>query len=255
MNTQFFKFILLFAFIGLMPCSVQAKVIQAAYIIDGDTFVTTEGEKIRLLDINTPETSKKGKEGEPFSMKAKEALAKLLKERELTFKKGQADKDRYGRTLAHVYTKDGIWVNKALIEAGLAHVYSFPDNRLFAAELLSVEEQARSEKKGIWSLNRWQILDAAHVPVEETVGHFYIVEGKIVDVGESRDTIYLNFGSNWREDFTAEVRKKDLLLFKNHPLEQKEALIGKNVRVRGIIKPVNGTLISVTHPEQLTILE
>lgn len=237
--------------------TLPAKALQAKHIIDGDTFITDEGEKVRLLDINTPETSKKGKTGQPYSQKAKEKIASLLEGQNITLKKGATNKDRYGRTLAHVYTNTGVWVNKVLVEEGLAHVYSFPDNRLFAAKLLPVEDKARTEKRGIWSLKRWQPLNANQViNLQETVGQFHLVEGIIKDVGESTNMLYLNFGDNWREDFTAEVRKKDLPAFKGTDLaDNPRSLIGKHVRVRGIIKPVNGALITLTHPEQLTILK
>ena len=48
------------------------------YIIDGDTFVTEDGDYIRLLGINTPEVGRHGNAGEPFSNQARLKLTKLI---------------------------------------------------------------------------------------------------------------------------------------------------------------------------------
>jgi endonuclease YncB( thermonuclease family) len=56
------------------------------YVIDGDTFVTKSGKTVRLLNINTPETAKKGKPGQPYAQKAKEELTKLVLNQGVTLK-------------------------------------------------------------------------------------------------------------------------------------------------------------------------
>jgi hypothetical protein len=65
---------------------------------------------------------------------------------------------------------------------------------------------------------------------------------------------YLNFGDDWREDFTISIAPRDRRLFEDggHPIEDYE---GRLVRVRGWIKSFNGPMIEATHPEQIEILE
>ena len=43
-------------------------------VIDGDTIITTDGDSVRLLDINTPEISHNKNPSEPFAIEAKKEL-------------------------------------------------------------------------------------------------------------------------------------------------------------------------------------
>jgi endonuclease YncB( thermonuclease family) len=67
------------------------------YVIDGDTFVTKSGKTIRLLNINTPETGKKGKPSQPYADKAKEVLTELVAGKNVTLKFQSRLKDKYRR--------------------------------------------------------------------------------------------------------------------------------------------------------------
>ena len=65
--------------------------------------------------------------------------------------------DRHGRLLAHLYTEDGIWIQGALLNQGMARVYSFPDNRALISEMLAQEKIARAAEKGIWQVSFYRI--------------------------------------------------------------------------------------------------
>ena len=67
-------------------------------VIDGDTLVLASGERVRLLSVDTPER------GEPGFEQAKEVLTFLVRAGGHRVFLQRAGKDRYGRTLAHVYT-------------------------------------------------------------------------------------------------------------------------------------------------------
>lgn len=60
-------------------------------------------------------------------------------------------KDKYGRTLAYVYLKDGTFVNARLIEEGLARAIVIPPNRRRYPELKSAQEKAKKLQKGLWA--------------------------------------------------------------------------------------------------------
>jgi hypothetical protein len=83
---------------------------------------------------------------------------------------------------------------------------------------------------------------------------YEVVEGRIETVAEVRGRTYLNFGRNWRRDFTVTVAGDAAKLF-NGQNEGLAGLKGRLVRVRGWIENVNGPSINLTHPEQLEILE
>ncbi|MFZ2619855.1 MAG: thermonuclease family protein, partial [Alphaproteobacteria bacterium] len=126
-------------------------------VFDGDTFITSTGQTIRLLGINTPEPSTGRRPAEAGGDAASRFTKKLLSGQSVTIQ--PYNKDRYGRTLAHVYLGK-VWVNEHLVRQGQAHVYTFPDNRDNVAPLLTAEAAARKEKLGLWSLPHWRIRPA-----------------------------------------------------------------------------------------------
>ena len=86
-------------------------------VIDGDT-LNFDGERVRLLDIDTPEISDPRCEKELLlGLEAKQHLQELLAYGEATIERhGQ---DRYGRTLAHVYV-NGSDVGQQMLDQGYA---------------------------------------------------------------------------------------------------------------------------------------
>lgn len=248
--------LLILSLVGLLTAfntfAMQVKVVD---VYDGDTFLTQTGKKVRLLNINTPETAKKHYPAEPFADEAKQALNKLVMGKEVSLKFAPNEKkDRYGRLLAHVYLDD-IWINKKLIADGMAHLYTFPESieKEKVLQLMSAENSARKAQKGLWKDVRFKVLDASK-PEQMSdwrIGKYQVVEGKVLKAIKIKDKVYLNFGEDWREDFTVEIPKKYWNNFNSLP----EFYIGKNLRVRGVLKPVNGKLITATHPEQLEVLD
>lgn len=225
---------------------------QVGSVIDGDTFITREGQHIRLLGINTPEKKRDANPAEEGAYAATEYAKKILpKGKNVTLKFDENDHDRYGRLLAHVYLDDGTWVNKQMVEEGYAHVYTFPDNRSHIDELLNAETQARRAGKGLWQQRRWQILEAVPVPDKYQAGKFQLVKGTPIKAAKVKGVIYLNYGDDWRTDFTIEIPPAAQKLFKAEGVEPLIAFIDKPIIVRGHLKPVNGMLIRVTHPEQI----
>lgn len=88
-------------------------------VVDGDTF-WYRGRKIRIADINTPETSepKCAREAE-LGAKATARLTQLLNAGSFTLEATDRDQDRYGRTL-RVVTRGGESLGAALEREGLA---------------------------------------------------------------------------------------------------------------------------------------
>lgn len=227
---------------------VTADVVK---VYDGDTLRVSSGEMVRLLGINAPEPGGGNRPAEAGGEKASAFAKQLLHNQTVRLTFDQNKTDRYDRTLAHVYLPDGQWVNKKLVAAGMAHVYSFPDNRAQITPLLAAEAQARAQKRGIWALPRWQIRQANTCCENKYIGQFHLVEGTIQRVAWVKGRVYLNFGDNWRTDFTAEIPAEMVANFNTIWLRQ---LQGQNVRVRGMLKPVNGVLVTLTHPEQIELL-
>ncbi|WP_442623384.1 thermonuclease family protein [Parasphingopyxis sp.] len=91
-------------------------------VVDGDTFWMA-GEKIRILDIDTPELSPPRCAAEArLGEAAKARLHALLNSGTVTLERDGRDRDRYGRLLRRVHV-DGQPVGAALIREGLARPY------------------------------------------------------------------------------------------------------------------------------------
>lgn len=95
-------------------------------VVDGDT-VWIEGEKIRLADIDAPESNAPCTEGRIAAAKATGRLAALLALGDFQIIRGDPvdgrKKDRFGRTLA-VILMDGTSVGDILVGEGLARSWS-----------------------------------------------------------------------------------------------------------------------------------
>lgn len=70
------------------------------------------------------------------------------------------------------------------------------------------------------------------------------------DVARVRGTTYLNFGADWRSDFTVMIDARARRRF-DHAGIDLDALEGREVLARGWIRSRNGPMIEATHPEQL----
>ncbi|MEM0325182.1 MAG: thermonuclease family protein [Candidatus Aenigmatarchaeota archaeon] len=115
-----------------------------AYVIDGDTFVDKNGERVRLIGINTPEI------GERCYEEAKARLKELIEKKYVKLVYDVKRKDRYNRTLAYVFVND-LNVNLIMIKEGYAVVYPDRLNTRFLNEFYSAEKYAKENKIGcLW---------------------------------------------------------------------------------------------------------
>ena len=95
--------------------------------------------------------------------------------------------------------------------------------------------------------------------IGDAIDSFQLVEGTIVTAALVRGRHYLNFGENYREDFTVTFAPRNRRMFAAdlvaRGLEDIALLTGRRVRVRGWIKSYNGPMIEATHPEQIEWLD
>jgi len=231
-----------------------------AKINDGETLELTDGRVVRLMGAKAP-APPLGWRGEtpwPKVEEAKQALARLAAGAEVELRFGGTRADRHGYALAQVFVVKGdtrVWLQQELVAQGLARVYSFPDNRACAGELLARETQARDERKGLWGTGAYRIREAGGDPEEiaRLKFSYQLVEGVVAAVGEGGNRTYLNFGKDWHTDFTVEIERKDKAAFAAAGIDP-NALAGKRLRVRGWIEWRNGPMIRATHPEQIELL-
>lgn len=113
-------------------------------IIDGDTFETETGEKVRLIGINAPEIS------DIFGQEAKQYLSHLILDKNVELQSDNIsnDRDRYQRLLRYIIV-DGIDINKKMVSDGFAFAYlKYHFSKSNDYEQAQIE--ARETNKGIW---------------------------------------------------------------------------------------------------------
>jgi len=208
---------------------------------------------VRLVGIQAPKLplGRRNFHKWPLADQARSVLEELTRGRTVSLHYGGRRVDRHGRQLAHLSLGNGRWVQRFLLSQGLARVYSFPDNRALVAEMLAAERTARAAGRGIWSDGFYAI--RGPFGLERDLGTFQLVEGRVVAAARVRGTTYLNFGADWRTDFTIVVRRQDRTAFDDAGIDLL-ALEGQSVRVRGWLDKRNGPMITATHPEQLEVL-
>lgn len=253
-------FLCLFSVAALSPASgkgaelTDSVTATVAEITDGDTLTLQDGTIVRLVGIQAPKLplGRPAFQSWPLAEKAREALKNLTLGKMLTLSFGGARTDRHGRTLAHLHLPDGTWIQGEMLRSGMARVYSFLDNRTRVDQMLAIEQAARDAKRGIWAHPFYAVRSAGHVG--PLIDSFQIVEGQIRDVARVGQYTYLNFGPDYRTDFTVSVRKANLRLFDESDVDLL-ALRHRTARVRGWIGKRNGPMIELTHPEQLELVQ
>ncbi len=159
--------------------------------------------------------------------------------------------DRYGRLAVQAFTEEGRWINGELVAEGLARVETLPGEARCAAEALVLEDEARQARRGMWRLAAYQVLSPEEAAA--FTNDFQIVEGEIVSTADVRGRIYLNFGADWRTDFTLTIAPGDARAFARAGLNPLN-WAGRRVRARGWLSWYNGPQIEVDHPEQIELL-
>lgn len=228
-------------------------------VTDGDTVILDDGRVVRMIGTQAPKLPLDRPDFQtwPLAPEAKLALEALALNKPVQLGFGGEEIDRYGRVLAHVFVAGdagAVWAQQVMVAQGLARVYSFPDNRACLDLLFAAEGRARLAGLGIWS-DPYYSIRAANVPGEviARVGHYEIVEGRVLLAEQRSGRVYLNFGRFWKEDFTAVIEAPALRLFTAAGIDPLK-LDGALLRVRGWVDDRDGPRIEVTHPEQVEVL-
>ncbi len=126
-------------------------------VLDGDTAELTNGDRVRLLGIDTPER------GEPFADEARYLLNQMTNGRTTRLAFDHHRRDKYGRLLGFIYVPDPnapeheLFVNRMLVDSGLAYVYLTNDKDMLQKEymeLLDAQRKAIGARVGLWGMPR-----------------------------------------------------------------------------------------------------
>lgn len=126
-------------------CQAQNLSGNVVSVEDGDTITILTGTKqevrIRLYGIDTPESA------QAFGNNAKRFISEMVFGKQVRVQ--AYDKDKYGRTVG-VVLLDGRNVNEEILRAGFAWQYRKYCLESFCPGWLTLEENARSTKIGLW---------------------------------------------------------------------------------------------------------
>lgn len=247
-----FLIAILYVAMALFPADAVSRSSRVAHVYDGDTVKLSHGQKVRLLGIDSTETGKEGDADEPFSQEAGERVREWIGGQKVTLIRGGERKDRYGRHLAFVETEAGVDVGARLLAEGLALVYVHPAAQDRLEEYLRLEDEARGKGVGIWSRPGVRLVD--HAEAARHAGGYRIVRGRVVQASITRKRVYLNFGTDWKRDFTVTIPNRDLKYFRQAEIDPRKYQ-GRIVEVRGRIHDRNGPSIQVSHPLAIRIVE
>ncbi len=143
------------------PGANAAGIYQIDHVVDGDTLLLKNRQRVRLIGVDTPESVKPEHPVEPWGREASAFAKEFLASGEARLEFDREPEDQYGRLLAYVYAIDTAsknavgpprMLNEALLREGLGRAllkfpYAEEKKRLFR----QAEQAAKSAKRGIWS--------------------------------------------------------------------------------------------------------
>jgi endonuclease YncB( thermonuclease family) len=231
---------------GPMAASVRVQRIGT----DG-VLVLADGRAARLEGIRLPQGAR-DQAPATFARQALAALDGMAKGHLLTLTAVAPSTDRYDRIRVQAFEADGTWLQVALLRRGLARGEIAPDRSDCAAELYAAEAEARTQHLGLWSSPAYAVRDAT--AMNAPAGTFQILEGKVLHVGMNDGRVFLDFGEDYRRDFTAIIAPDDRKTFRAMGIDPRDYR-GKRIRLRGTVQIYKGPEIEIANPAQIELLQ
>ena len=186
---------------------------------------------------------------EALSDRVLSALREMALAGPVTFTSVPPKEDRYGRIRAQAFGER--WFQTALLERGLARVAIAPDRNECAPDFYEAEQRGRARRAGLWALAG----SAPRAPDEMrgTAGSFQIVQGWVTHVSHNGSRMFIDFGSNGRQIFSAIIELEDRRAFRGFDLDGLEA---HHIRIRGMVQDWHGRpQIALSNPSQIEIMD
>ncbi|NYH08546.1 endonuclease YncB(thermonuclease family) [Pseudomonas moraviensis] len=202
------------------PTALDSATVQR--VVDGDTLRLSDGRNVRMIGLNTPELGKQGRSDEPFAVAARKRLEALVAESDgrVGLRLGAESKDRYGRTLAHVFSAKGENLEAQMLADGLGFQVAVAPNVDLVDCQQAAERRARQAGLSLWK--RSPVLKAEQI---ERSG-FAIVSGRVSKVQRNRGGIWIEL----QDKLVLRVAPNLLGRFDAASLQ---ALKGKQIEARG----------------------
>lgn len=235
----------------LCPADRIDEQVRVESVTDGDTLRLSDGRKVRLIGINTPELAHDGHPAEPQAEEARLLLRRLVDEsgHRIRLRLGDEPHDRYGRLLAHAFQGDGDSIEALILREGLATRVAIPPNLSGQACLSRAEDEARQAGRGLWALPDYRNPEnAANLP-DDAQG-YRLLRGRVERVGGSRHAQWINLEGG----LALKIENDQLPLFRELNLDN---LVGHHIEARGWLTRPGGRdpRIRLTHPSMIRIID
>ena len=219
------------------------KLQRVKSVYDGDTVILENGERVRLLGINTPEIEGRFREDEPGGLAAKAWLQDQLKDGKVFLEYDEEKQDHYQRSLAHLHLPDGKHLNVALVENGLAAVSIVPPNLRHTKALVSAQQKAEKEKLGIWAMPQYQPNPLNQIAQNNKGWQRFIGRPKSIKTSRKYTRLIFN------DQFNIRIANDNLSLFPDL-----KTYLGKSIEMRGWVSRTQQKYsMHIQHPSALVM--
>lgn len=202
------------------PCPPpEADAVTVAEVTDEADLVLADGRRVMLAGAEPA--------GDLAAYRA--ALEDLVRERPVRLAPSGVTRDRWGRTVAHVWRADGVWVERELIASGLALRAPGLPNRACALALDAAEP------------------DAAAPPDVSNgrLGRVIRAEGRVSRLRKSGGRVYMKLEIADARRLTVTMRDAD---FAELSISETDEWTGRTLKVRGHLEWWGEPTVSVAVP-------
>ena len=230
--------------------------VTVTLVKDGDSFVMSNDNEIRLLGIDAPEWN------EPGGDIAKAYLEGLILGKELRFEKGEENKDDYNRLLRYTY-EGKTFINAEMVATGYAICRYDSKEKKYKAQMRQLQKDAEEYKRGLWAFGnvfqttkpkagtkeKWISWEQA----DKYIGETKTVEGTITSTSHSDKICQLYFADKNKGKFRVIIFAESYAKFPDVPWKYYSK---KRIRVTGLIKQgKDSPELEVKDPEQIEIMK
>jgi micrococcal nuclease len=138
------------------------EAVTVSRVVDGDTFVLTDGRRVRLIGVNTPESTNRNEE---YGKEASQYTSSKLTGKQIWIQKDVSETDRYDRLLRiawlEVPTDDmdeheikTKMFNADLVLNGYAEPSTYPPDVKYSDYFVQFAREAREINTGLWAFGK-----------------------------------------------------------------------------------------------------
>ena len=154
---RFHSFGTVLALVIFTPLAATAQeLVRVNRVIDGDTIVLENGERVRLLGVNTPEVNHPKKGVEVFGKEAADFTQRMVEGKLVRLESDPIarKREKHSRTLAYVFLQDGTFLNAEIVKQGYGFSVSALPPLKYEYEFRKLEQEARENRRGLWTMIR-----------------------------------------------------------------------------------------------------